>query len=144
MQSIDLVGTRYGNIKMVFLRKSPPTFYAILEHLLTVIEFGNKLATNYSFTSKLLNYSRVDYTIDKNVFIIINYDLMIQSHPANKWLNENIFLGMFTFLQCTLQINVLAINRFGYIEKIFFNKKEEIDCYLYGLYSEVMFKGKYW
>jgi len=144
MQAIDLVDTRYGDIKMVFLRKSPPTFHAVLEHLLTVIEFGNKLITNNSFTSKLLNFTRVDYTIDKNVFIIINYDLMIQSHPANKWLNENIFLGMYTYLQCTLQINVLAINRFGYIEKIFFNKKEEIECYTYGLYKEVMFKGKYW
>jgi hypothetical protein len=142
MQAIDLVDTRYGDIKMVFLRKAPPTFYAVIEHILTVIEFGNKLVNN-SFTSKILNYTRVDYTIDKNVFIIINYELMTESHPANKWLNENIFLGMYTFLQCTLQINVLAINRFGYIEKIFFNEKEEIIFYLYGLYKEVMFKGRY-
>jgi hypothetical protein len=129
---------------MVFLRKDVPAFYAVIDHILSVIEYGDKINNNNStFTSKILNYTRVDYLINNNIFIIINYNLMIDSHPAIKWLNENVFLGMYTFLQCTLQINVLALNRFGYIEKIYFNSKEEVNFYLYGLYKEIMYTGKY-
>jgi hypothetical protein len=153
MQTYNLIDTQFGDITMVFIKKYPPSFFnAVINYLLTVIELGDNVTSissiaNTSIITKELNYTRIDYIINnvnnKKVILVINYELITESHPANKWIYENIFLGKYTILQVTLQINALIINRFGYIEKLYFSNRSQIEPYLYGIREEVMFTGRY-